>query len=435
LRITNYFQRFFHFSQILKLEFSMTDFTLGVNYWPRRKAMYWWSNFDEGEVSEEFAIIKDLGMNVVRLFLLWDDFQPEPASVSKEAVDNLIKVANAAADNGLGLDITFFTGHMSGPNWSPRWLLGGDLPPSAHQHWLRDVVSAGKKVDQGYRNMFHDEMALNASRLLLKTVVTALKDHPGVWMWNLGNEPDLFAWPNSSDEGAAWVREMVGLIKSIDPNHPVTIGLHGDGLHRDNGLRIDKVYAQTDVAVMHSYPMYTPWSRKPLDPDFVPFTCALTSALSGKPVLMEEFGGCTALPGEATYVMKWIETNGRDHEQFMASEDDFAEFLSLTIPKLQDSGATGAMLWCYADYVPELWDLPPCQNSQHERFFGLVRPDGTLKPHAKVIQEFAKSKPQVKPIPDYAKLIVNADEFYADPLSHLVDLYKQYLDGVAAQAA
>jgi endo-1,4-beta-mannosidase len=215
----------------------------------------------------------------------------------------------------------------------------------------------------------------------------------------------------------------------------VTIGLHGDGLHRDNGLRIDKVYAQTDVAVMHSYPMYTPWSRKPLDPDFVPFTCALTSALAGKPVLMEEFGGCTALPGEATYDMKWTETNGREREQFMASEEDFAEFLSLTIPKLQDSGATGAMLWCYADYVPELWDLPPCQNARHERFFGLVRPDGSLKPHARVIQEFAKSNPQVKPIPDYAKLNVNADEFYADPLPHLVDLYKQYLDGVAAQAA
>ena len=405
-------------------------FTLGVNYWPRKKAMYWWSNFDAGEVREEFAIIKEIGLNVVRLFLLWDDFQPEPTSVAKDKLDNLVKVADIAAEYGLGLDVTFFTGHMSGPNWSPRWLLGGPLPPSAHQHWLRDVVSNGKKVDQGYRNMFHDEMALNATRLLLKTVVTTLKDHPAIWMWNLGNEPDLFAWPNSSDEGAAWVKEMVGLIKAIDPKHPVTIGLHGDGLHRDNGLRIDKVYAQTDVAVMHSYPMYTPWARKPLDPDFVPFTCALTSALSGKPVLMEEFGGCTALPGEATYTWKWVETNGRDHEQFMASEEDFAEFLSLTIPKLQDSGATGAMLWCYADYVPELWDLPPCQNSRHERYFGLVRPDGSLKPHAKVIQEFAKTNPQVKPIPDYAKLTVNADEFYKEPLGYLIDLYQQYLKGV-----
>jgi len=406
-----------------------TPFTLGVNYWPRRKAMYWWNDFDAGEVREEFAIIKEIGMNVVRLFLLWDDFQPEPNSVNKDALANLIKVADIAAENGLGLDVTFFTGHMSGPNWSPRWLVGGDLPPKAHE-WIRDIISEGKKTDKGYRNMFHDEMALNASRLLLKTVVTALKDHPGIWMWNLGNEPDLFAWPNSSDEGAAWVKEMAGLIKSIDPKHPVTIGLHGDGLHRDNGLRIDKVYANTDVAVMHSYPMYTPWARQNLDPDFVPFTCALTAALSGKPVLMEEFGGCTALPGEATYTMKWTETNGREREQFMASEEDFAEFLRLTIPKLQDSGATGAMLWCYADYIPELWDKPPCQNAVHERFFGLVRPDGSLKPHVKVIQEFAKTNPQVKPIPEYAKLTVNADEFYKEPLGYLVDLYQKYLEGV-----
>jgi endo-1,4-beta-mannosidase len=405
-------------------------FTLGVNYWPRRKAMYWWSDFDTGEVREEFAIIKEIGLNVVRLFLLWDDFQPDPTSVDKTALANLGKVADIAAEHGLGLDVTFFTGHMSGPNWSPRWLVRGDLPPSVHQHWLRDVVSNGKIIHQGYRNMFHDEMALNASRLLLKTVVTSLKDHPAIWMWNLGNEPDLFAWPNSSEEGAAWVKEMAGIIKSIDPKHPVTIGLHGDGLHRDNGLRIDKVYANTDVAVMHSYPMYTPWARQPLDPDFVPFTCALTAALAGKPVLMEEFGGCTALPGEATHIMKWTETNGREREQFMASEEDFAEFLRLTIPKLQHSGATGAMLWCYADYIPELWNRPPCQNSVHERFFGLVRPDGSLKPHAKVIQEFAKTKPEVKPIPSYAKLTVNADEFYRDPLPHLVDLYQNYLAGV-----
>jgi len=389
--------------------------------------MYWWNNFDAGEVREEFGVIKEIGMNVVRLFLLWDDFQPEPDMVDKEKLDHLVKVADAAAETGLGIDMTFFTGHMSGPNWSPRWLLGGDLPPSAHQHWLRDVVSAGKKVDQGYRNMFHDEVALNAERLLLKTVVGALRDHPGIWMWNLGNEPDLFAWPNSSDEGAAWVQEMVTLIKEIDPHHPVTIGLHGDGLHRDNGLRIDKVYTHTDVAVMHSYPMYTPWARKPLDPDFVPFTCAVTAALSGKPVLMEEFGGCTAQPGEPSHIMKWTETNGREREQFMASEDDFAEFLSLTIPKLQDSGATGAMLWCYADYVPELWDLPPCQNAQHERWFGLVRPDGSLKPHAKVIQEFAKSKPQVKPIPAYAKLTIDPEAYYQNTLGHLVELYEKYL--------
>jgi endo-1,4-beta-mannosidase len=405
-------------------------FNLGVNYWPRRKAIYWWSNFDAGEVREEFSIIRDLGLNVVRIFLLWDDFQPEPTSVSPGALKNLVTVADVAAENGLGLDVTFFTGHMSGPNWSPRWLLDGEEHPYPDYWGRREIVSQGKVVSNGYRNMFHDEIALKAERLLLKTVVGALKDHPGIWMWNLGNEPDLFAWPNTSKDGAAWMKEMVGLIKAIDPNHPVTIGLHSAELHVDTGLRIDKVYAHTDVAVMHSYPMYTPWARHPLDPDFVPYTCALTAALCGKPVLMEEFGGCTAQPGEPSHTMTWTETTGHEREQFMAGEEDFAEYIRQVLPKLQHSGATGAMLWCYADYIPELWDLPPCQNAQHERFFGLVRPDGSLKPHTKIIQEFAKTDPQVQPIPDYAKLNIDPDEFYNETLGNLVDLYEQYLKGL-----
>lgn len=45
-------------------------FILGVNYWPRRKAMYWWSHFDPGEVREDFALIAELGLTLVRVFLL-----------------------------------------------------------------------------------------------------------------------------------------------------------------------------------------------------------------------------------------------------------------------------------------------------------------------------------------------------------------------------
>jgi hypothetical protein len=77
-----------------------------------------------------------------------------------------------------------------------------------------------------------------------------------------------------------------------------------------------------------------------------------------------------------------------------------------------------------------LWDLPPCQNAQHERWFGLVRTDGSLKPHVKVIQDFAKTNPKVKPIPEYAKLEVDPDEFYKEPLRHLVGLYDEYLKGM-----
>jgi endo-1,4-beta-mannosidase len=400
-------------------------FVLGVNYWPRRKAMYWWSDFDEGEVRDEFALIAELGMNIVRLFLLWDDWQPTPDTVSSECLTNLAKVCDIAAEHHLGLDVTFFTGHMSGPNWSPRWLLDKNAPPASN--WVKQVVSEGKVVDSLYRNSFIDPVALDAERLLLRTVVTELKDHPGVWMWNLGNEPDLFAWPANAEAGRAWTQEMVGLIKSIDPVHPVTCGLHVASLHVDNGLRIDHVFRETDVAVMHAYPMYLPWAKHNLDPDLVPYTCALVTALSGKPTLMEEWGGCTNAPGKPSETWEWT-AYGEPRAQFMASEEDLAAYIEAVLPRLVEVGATGSMLWCFADYIPELWDKPPCSESVHERFFGLVRPDGSLKPHAEVIKRFAATRPAVKTENiRRLEMDITPDEYYEDPTGHLIRLYEKYL--------
>ena len=54
----------------------MPGFLMGVNYWPRRSAMYMWERFDLGEIREDMARIKGLGLDVVRFFLLWEAFQP-----------------------------------------------------------------------------------------------------------------------------------------------------------------------------------------------------------------------------------------------------------------------------------------------------------------------------------------------------------------------
>jgi hypothetical protein len=54
----------------------------------------------------------------VRIFLLWDDWQPTPDAVSARCLDHLGACATPPR-HGLGLDVTFFTGHMSGPNWAP----------------------------------------------------------------------------------------------------------------------------------------------------------------------------------------------------------------------------------------------------------------------------------------------------------------------------
>jgi endo-1,4-beta-mannosidase len=61
----------------------------------------------------------------VRVFLLWEDFQPSPHEVDCAMLERLVAVADLAGERSLALIATLFTGHMSGVNWIPRWALGG----------------------------------------------------------------------------------------------------------------------------------------------------------------------------------------------------------------------------------------------------------------------------------------------------------------------
>jgi hypothetical protein len=117
---------------------------------------------------------------------------------------------------------------------------------------------------------------------------------------------------------------MVRTIRSVDPRHPVLIGLHTASIDGDVGLRVDHIAAETDISVMHGYSIYHPLARRPLDPDYVPFTAGLTATLAGRPVLYEEFGVNTQWPDGPS---RWVDLptwDGGTRKAFFASEDDAA---------------------------------------------------------------------------------------------------------------
>ena len=66
-------------------------------------------------------------------------------------------------------------------------------------------------------------------------------------------------------------------------------------------MRIDDLAGVVDEDCMHAYPLYCDAAKGFLDPELVPFACALTAdlAASGRAPLMHEFGICTAPPGSA----------------------------------------------------------------------------------------------------------------------------------------
>src|SRR5450759_2693500 len=160
--------------------------------------MSWWADFDPGEVREEFSIIRDLGRTHSRIFLLWESFQPAPDRVSVGAFRDLRTVCDVAAETDLQVQVTFFTGHMSGPNWAPAWLLDRGRPARPGDRQLVSLTVPGREPHP-IHDMYTTPFVVQAEDLLLRAVCSELRDHPAVWAWSLGNEPDLFCQPADAE--------------------------------------------------------------------------------------------------------------------------------------------------------------------------------------------------------------------------------------------
>ena len=52
------------------------DFATGCNYWASHAGMYMWRNWDGAQVEKDLAALKATGVDVMRVFPLWQDFQP-----------------------------------------------------------------------------------------------------------------------------------------------------------------------------------------------------------------------------------------------------------------------------------------------------------------------------------------------------------------------
>lgn len=396
-------------------------FLLGVNYWPRQKAMYWFSDFDADEVRREFEQIASFGLKMVRIFLLWEDWLPENENdISHQASRQLAQVLDIADQFKLKLNITFFTGHMSGPSWVAPWMLKSGENPS----FVRQVVTLKGVSDQSYLNLYHDPQLRRAAKRIVEHVVRCFHQHPALGAWNLGNEPGFFSRPESSEAGLDWIQEFSETIKTIDSNHPTTCGIYMDALIENQGLRVDQIFKVLDLAVIHGYPMYADWIDDPLDSNYIPFLAALVQGLTQKPVLVEEFGGCTEALTKPSTIWKW-QAYGKAREQFMASEEDFARYIDEVLTKLWQQGALGALIWSYADYHPSLWNKPPCDEAKHERFFGLVRSDGSVKKHADAIKNFSERNLERQSLKRF-DLKMSADEYFQNPRQNIQDLYRSY---------
>ena len=100
---------------------------------------------------------------------------------------------------------------------------GLEILNEAHQHGL--MVCMGLEVARERHGFdYDDKKAVAQQQALIKQDILALKDHPALLMWGIGNELNL-----RHTNPKVWdaVNDLSKMIHEIDPNHPTTTMLAG----------------------------------------------------------------------------------------------------------------------------------------------------------------------------------------------------------------
>ena len=426
-------------------------FSLGVNYLPRRSAMAMWRRFDAGEIREDFARIAALGLDTVRLFLRWDDFQPQPDRVEPAMLDRLETVVGHAAEAGLQTVPALFCGHMSGVNWLPAWSLDRNTP-----HRRFRTIAGDAESPFGCGDVYRGAL-LDAQLVFARAAGERLRAHPAVRAWDIGHaftsvrEPsrakistgEHSPSPASEHEVAEWSRRLTAALHETS-GIPATAGTSGDDIAFERGIRLGSLCMPFAFASMQGFSVNYAFARGRLDPEVVPFLAMIAAAFSQQPVLVTGFGNPTcppekfsaferfALPGEPPNL-----TISPDDTAFATypclAEHESAAYCTQVLERLHADGRLGAYWWCWADAAAELDDEPPFDLAPHERSFGIVRSDGSEKPVAAALAAFAHERRTVVKPNDMT--MISSNYYYRTLPASSKTLYDAYLGFVSERRA
>lgn len=154
----------------------------GLNYYPKDTPWdVFGKKYSDSIISKDFGLIKEMGLNTIRIFIPYEDFGA--AFVDGKKIDKVKSLLDKAYENELKVVVTLFDfyGNYDVFDWT-----------LTHRH-----------VEQ---------------------VVLALKDHKAILAWDIKNEPDLDFESRGKEMVMAWLDQMVDEVRKWDGKHPVTIG-------------------------------------------------------------------------------------------------------------------------------------------------------------------------------------------------------------------
>lgn len=351
-------------------------FLTGCNYWASHAGMYMWRRWDAKTVEKDISELSANGVNVMRVFPLWPDFQPltrliggcgergflqndrplqNPAAVDEEMMRRFRFMCDVAAKHGVRLVVGLLTGWMSGREFFPQGLEG--------------------------RNVITDPECVKWEVRFVRHFVREMKDHPAIVGWDLGNECNCMA-PADRSQFWCWMYQIASAIRLEDVSRPVVSGMHSikTGMFEQKSLRDHGELI--DVLTTHPYPLFTPMCavdpfnsmRSELHPSA---ESLLYAGISGRPCFVEEAG---------------------DLGRCTASEENSGAAMRTAMWSAWANGLGAYVWWCGFDQ--QHLDFPPYTWNAVERELGLFTRDYKAKP---VLREMAAFREFLKTFP-YAKL-------------------------------
>ncbi|MEU2537757.1 glycoside hydrolase 5 family protein [Streptomyces iakyrus] len=346
----------------------------GVNYTPSEGWFHHWLDFDLDSVRADLDSIAALGLDHVRVFPLWPYFQPNRTLIRPRAVEQLVALADAAAERGLDVNVDGLQGHLSSFDFLPAWT----------RTWHR-------------RNLFTDPDALDGQENLLRTLAAALADRPNFIGMTLGNEVNQFsAGPHPDPDRATpgeidtWLARMLA---ACEEGAPGRLHLHAE---------YDATWYQDD---------------QPFTPGQAARQGAVTAVHSWVFNGTAQRYGRTSVPGEhhAAYLVElskawaddphrpvWLQEVGAPAP--LVPPEHAAAFTEATVANALDCpGLWGITWWCSHDVSRSLADFPELEYG-----LGLLTNDRKPKDTAMVLERAARG-PSYTPASRTTALVVPAD--------------------------
>lgn len=210
---------------------------VGVNYWPGSSGTLLWSeHYPRDEIRHDFETLKSSGLNTVRIFVVWESFEPTPAVYNQTQLDNLRDMVGLAKEFGLTVDVSTFVGWMSGHRFWPTW--------------------------KNNRNLYTDAFMINRSKEFAYTIASTVCVHVShLLAMEYGNEMNCCTDPAPTADIISWTQLIYDTFNKGCPGVPVVPGTDENTIIGDTNWPLGGPTGRIagDVLNLHPYPvLFTP---------------------------------------------------------------------------------------------------------------------------------------------------------------------------------